>query len=261
MLIKAYNSDKTKLMDYLKENMEECLYLFIDISNYSIESDICEVKYTEENGCIDYILMRYYNSYQLYSHKKNYLPTEICEYVKNNPVLMISGRKDLIEVLEKELCGYKATYGYIYDLNRKVSKSAIDSVKWGTIEDAEEIADLIQMDSDLGGHYSRENLITQLVDRIESGTGRSCIMREDGKIVAHTATYAENDVVSVISGTVVHPDYRSGNYFLKITTALQGMLAMEGKKAYTFAVNEKLINYHNRLHRVCGEYGKLERVE
>lgn len=262
MLIKADNSDKNKILDYLRDNIEECIYLFIDISNYSIESDTCEVRYNEEQGSIDYVIMRYYNSYQVFSKKAGYLPKEVCDYVNDNPVMMISGRKDLIEALAGNTSNYKATYGYVFELNRRVATAKNNTMTmWADINDADEIADLIQTDSDIGAHYTKETLVKQLVDRMESKTGRSCIMRENGKIVAHTATYAENNQVAVISGTVVHPDYRSSNYFLQITTALQGMLAEEGKKSYTFSVSEKMINYHRRLHRTCGEYGKLERID
>lgn len=261
MLIKANNTVKNKILDYLISHVEECLYLYIDIENYSIESDTCQVFYEEENGNLIYVLMRYYDSYQLYSERTGYVSDEIIEQLEKMPGLMISGRKDLIEAVENKINGYVATYGYVFEMNRSFGNMGSNTAVWAEAKDADEIADIIMTYPEFSSHFTKEVLKKQLIERMESGTGRSCIMKENGKIVAHSATYAESKNLAVVSGTVVHEDFRNTDYFLRITTMLQSMLASEGKKAYVFAVNEKLINYHKRIHRTCGEYGKLEKIK
>ena len=258
MIIKATDADKEKLLEYLSNSVDECLYLYIDISNYSLETKHCNVWYVEAEHGLECVLMRYYDSYQLYSHITGYECGELEQIMIDNPCKMISARRDLIEKLSCKLTNYKTSYGVVFDMNRPIKCGDAFDVEWGTESDVEEIAALIQMDEDLGGHYSKETLIEQLIDRIMTKTGRSCILREDGAIIAHTATYAETNNIAIVSGTVVHPDYRNTDSFYKITTSIQSKLQQEGKKVYTFATSKKMIRYHKALHRICGEYGKME---
>lgn len=258
LLVRACDNDKNRILEYLSSGVEDCIYLFIDISNYSIEGDNCKVWLDVDNEDIQFVLMYYYNSYQVYGKKTAYIPERVISFISGNSVNMISGRKDLIEVLEKRLNGYNATYGEVFELNRTIGSSFDDKAEWGTIDDVAEIAKLIQTDDDIGAHYSFDDLVKQLKERILSKTGKSCIIREDGLIIAHTATYAECKELAVISGTVVHPNWRNGQYFMIVTTVLQKKLATEGKRAYTFSTSPKMIRYHRSLHKKCSEYGKLE---
>ena len=104
----------------------------------------------------------------------------------------------------------------------------------------------------------RESCISSAVSvRPWRGTGRSCIIREDGRIVAHTAAYAETERYAVVSGTIVHPHYRDRGYYPVISSYIAAKLAEEGKRVFTFASSPRMIAYHDRMDRRCGSYGKL----
>lgn len=97
----------------------------------------------------------------------------------------------------------------------------------------------------------------QLDERIQSKTGRSYIIRRNGEIIAHTATYAETGKIAVVGGTIVKQEYRNLNYYMLLSNHILQQLIEEGKTAYTFSITEKMIQFHKKIHTQCSEYGKL----
>ena len=125
--------------------------------------------------------------------------------------------------------------------------------------DAKEIAELICSDEELGEPYTVENLTLQLAERIRTQTGRSYIIRENGEIAAHSATYAETEGIAVVSGTIVKAAYRNTNCYMILANYMMQELVKEGKAAYTFSLSEKMKDYLDKVHTRCGEYGRLVR--
>lgn len=256
---KAETEDIEKILYYLRNHLADCLYLYIDIMNYGIATENMQVWIEGEGKEIDLIVMKYHDSFQIYSHKETPDIMVILELLRKYPVAMISGTRAIIEKLEMQCAAYTATYGevFIMDKYRKVPKET--RVLRALVEDAKEIAGLICSDEEIGGHYSVEDLTRQLSERIETGTGRSYIIREQGEIAAHSATYAEAEGIAVVGGTIIRKEYRKSDYYMLLSNYMLQELATEGKMAYTFATSEKMIHYHRMLHNKCGEYGKLEK--
>lgn len=261
MIKKVGNSDKKRILQVLESDISNCLYMYIDIKNYDIESEMIELYEVMDGNDANIIFMRYYDSYQIYARGtiNTEIILEISEFMNDNPKSMISGPRWLIEMLEDYMRNYRVTYGeiFIIDKYRKIEDTG--KVKEAKISDAVDIAKLVCNCSEMGLHYKIDNLTRQLEERISTRTGRSYIIREDGKIVAHTATYAECDGIAVVSGTIVEPKYRDSNYYLLISSYMSEQMDKENKKVYTFSFDNKMIRYHERMHQKCGEYGKMER--
>ena len=116
------------------------------------------------------------------------------------------------------------------------------------------------MDKEFGANYEVHDLARQLTERAETGMGRNYIIRKDGKIIAHIATFAETENIAVTSGLIVHPDYRNYPYGAMMESYLVNRLLEEGIKAFTFVNSTKRIKYLNALGmKMCGEYEKLVR--
>ncbi len=256
---KADVGDRERILQYLQNHLSDCLYLYIDIMNYGIAAENMQVWIEEKREEIELIVMKYHDSFQIYSHKETPNITVILELLRKYPVAMISGTRAIIEKLEMQCEAYTATYGevFIMDKYRKVSKES--EVLRALVKDAKEIAGLICSDEEIGRHYSIDDLTMQLSERIETGTGRSYIIRDRGKIVAHSATYAEAERIAVVGGTIIRKEYRKSDCYMLLSNYMLQELAAEGKTAYTFATSEKMIHYHRMLHNKCGEYGKLEK--
>ena len=261
MLSKADKEDEKLMLEYLWDDIANGLYLYIYILNYGIASGKLQVYLSgrnyEEGPAV---VMKYYNSFQIYKHNGELNETEledVSRLIQQDKVKMISGQKTVIQQLEA-IEGYKATYGVVYlmDRFRRITDDSL--VKRAVEEDAKDIAMLICEDADIGGHYDIEGLEEQLKDRMRSNTGRSYIIRNDGKILAHTATYAETGSLAVVGGTIIAEEYRNSGYYMILSNYITGVLNGEGKSVYTFSISDKMIKFHEKMHTRCGEYGKLE---
>lgn len=253
----AVESDRKRILEYLEHDLKNCIYLYIDIINYGISAKNMKVWLEEDDSRLNMVVMKYYDSYQIYSHKLICRVEEILDLFRKYPASMISGRKDIIQQLAIRLKNYKADYGVIFIMDKYRPVKAIDKVIRAVPEEAEEIARLICSDSEIGGHYTVEALTRQLKERICTRTGRSYIIRENGEIAAHSATYAEADKIAVVGGTIIKQEYRNLNYYMLLSNYMLQQLTAEGKKAYTFSITDKMIQYHEKMHTKCSEYGKL----
>lgn len=256
----AAEQDRDRILVYLKPQIQDCIYLYIDIMNYGVRGTNMKVWLEEEQGEIMMVAMKYYDSFQLYSHGNDWPVEELCSLMEEHPVAMISGRKDIIEKLGTYLTGYKAAYGAVFIMDRYREVKDLVGIETAAESDAEEIAELICSDEEIGGHYTIEGLTEQLKERIRTKTGRSYIIREDGILVAHSATYAEAEGAAVVGGTIIRLEARNTNYYILLSNYMIQQLARENKTAYTFSLSEKMIRYHSMMHTRCGEYGKLEKI-
>lgn len=255
----AGEQDKVRLLDYLRKGLQDCLYLYIDVMNYGMVSENMKVWVEEEQGEIVLVVMKYYDSFQVYSHSGQCRIERVLELLHQYPVAMISARRDIIQRMEGKLKDYKAEYGVVYlmDKYRKIGETK--KVQLAVQADAKEIAELICSDEELGEPYTVENLTLQLAERIRTQTGRSYIIRENGEIAAHSATYAETEGIAVVSGTIVKAAYRNTNCYMILANYMMQELVKEGKAAYTFSLSEKMKDYLDKVHTRCGEYGRLVR--
>lgn len=253
----ATDKDRERILNYLQRDVKDCIYLYIDIMNYGVSSEHMKVWVEEQLDELSLVVMKYYDSFQVYSHNTPCNTAPVAELLKQYPVAMVSGRKDIIERLEKECEAYIATYGAVFVMDRYREMQTQTEVLLAGESDTREIAELICSDEEIGGHYTIENLAEQLAERIRTGTGRSYIIRENGILVAHSATYAEAEGIAVVGGTIIKPECRNSNYYMLLSNYMLQQLGKEGKTTYTFSISDKMIRYHDMLHTKCGEYGKM----
>lgn len=253
----AEEKDRERILQYLRGDLQDCVYLYIDIMNYGIVTENLKVWILEEAEEIRLVVMKYYDSFQIFSREDTFNAEAVTALLEEYPVTMVSGKKSMIEQLEEKCPDYEATYGAVFVMDRYRKIKSGGAVVEATDADTLEIAELICSDKEIGGHYTPEGLAAQLAERINSGTGRSYIIRDKGKIAAHSATYAEAEGIAVVGGTIIAEEYRNSDYYMVLSNYMLQQLAEEEKKAYTFATSVKMIQYHCMLHTKCGEYGKM----
>ena len=260
MMEKKQESEYKSLLLFLAEDIYRCLYIYMDLINGKKENADMEVWVQEAGEQPELVLLRYYESFQIYSRDAGAELDSAVEIMERYRPKMVSGQQYVIKKLEG-MAGnaYQAEYGYIYEINDKMrlQRCGEGPVVLASEADAAAIASLIDMEKGLGGHYSREKLEQQIKNRIRKKTGRSYIIREDGRIVAHTAAYAETEKYAVVSGTVVHPNYRDKGYYPIISSYIVQKLQEEGKRLFTFAVEPRMVEYHNKMDYKRGSYGRL----
>lgn len=262
---RAVQQDQKAILEYLKKAVAECIYMYIDILNYGVASENMTVWLQEQDGQVELVVMKYFDSFQIYSHSKKIDVEQVTALLREHPVTMISARRDIIEQLEEVCDGYSAAYGAVFDVSRLRrtygvmggAKPCALEVTEAVEEDATEIAQLLRSDDTFRVNYKEADLAKQLAERIRTHTGRSVIIRVDGRIVAHDATFAEAEGVAVVSGLVIRPEYRGLGCYEALVSHLGKRLVKEGKTPYAFAISDKTIRYHRAVYTECGEYGKL----
>ena len=251
------NDEKPKVIEYLNQDIDNCVYMYIDAKTYDIESDtVCLWLMETENEIIGAV-MKYYDSFQVYSRDLGIDIKEIKELIDEYKVSMISGPKFIIEKLEDECNEYEAIYGGVFECYPAENPCCDRLVQKAKEEDAREIAELLCGDSEFSKNYSVDVLARQLEDRIRCGLGRSYYIRDGGEIVAHVATFAETDNIAVVSGAIVDRKYRKGEYYIWISDYMSWKLGIEGKRMYAFATQKRVVAYLSEFCRFCGQYGKL----
>lgn len=263
---KAREQDKGLILNYLAREEEQCLYMYADIEKYGLNKPYLTVWYDEDDLGIRMVVMKYYNSFQLYSNRGFSDVAGVIDLINQKKPFGISARKEIISQIQPLLEGeYTAEYGVIFKgkpIDKVKLKIALEDCKeqieLAKPRDAREIAELICMDEEMKGIYTINSLARELTERIKSGMGRSYIIRKNGKIVAHNASYAECTRFVVVSGLMVHPDYRDTEYAYWIDLKSSMEFQKEGKNRYFFAIEKKIIRWHKRINTpLVAEYGKL----
>ena len=96
----AEADEKNRILEYLKKDIANCIYLYIDILNYGVSTDNITV-WTEENTQgIQWVMMKYYDSFQIYSHNALCDLENILQLIQKYRVSMISSPKKIIHGLE-----------------------------------------------------------------------------------------------------------------------------------------------------------------
>ena len=190
---KATEREISEIVKYIKDDVVNCLYMYIDIKVYGTYVDVW---YDKVNENYDLIAMKYHDSFQVYSSCPESADlTGVIELLKNNKPAMINARKGLIDRLET---AFKDTYtrdgGFILQLKRFVSVEDNEfNVEVARLDDVDEIAELISSDPYYSDSYTFEEIRAQLKDRMTTNMGVSFIIRENGVIIAHNSITAQVD--------------------------------------------------------------------
>ena len=257
--------DLPRVLDCLEKDLPRCLYLYADIWVYGLDNPHMKVWFQEDGEGVRKVAMEYHSSFQLWGDRDFGDTGDFLELIRSRAPRGISARREIVEALAPDLPDFTAEYGFVVEhrlppaarLEARLAESGGAVCQAGE-EDALEIAALICADPELGAQYTVEGLAAQLRERMATGMGRSFIIRREGRIAAHTATFAECPKFVVAGGLVVRPDCRDTPYFLWLDQAVSLAAVREGKARYGMVQDPRLLRAFQRAgDRVAAEYGKL----
>ena len=260
---KATQNDYSQIIDYLKKDIGRCLYMYIDISVYGLDSDYIDVWFDTDEKGISFVIMRYHDSFQIYTDRDQWDIDGLLALAKEYDIMAIHAKKSMIDALEGKLGDdYEVHYGVVLKGGkpRNYGIKEEERVEVAKPEDADEIAALMCSDEFWAEVYDEKELAAQLRERMETGMGRSFIIRDNGRIVVHDATFAETEDVAVLSGMMVHKDYRDTLLSAAIESYISRVMAEEGKQVYFMISHMERVHIFEKLgHSVITEYGKWVR--
>lgn len=252
--------DAERVLEYTRPNLAECIYLYIDVSVYGVEDGTIDLWIDEDPEGINFVVMRYQDSLQIYSHKDKWDKDALMDIVKEYNINNINAKNSMLDVLDDYFGEeYEKRTGWILKSKSLASLDIKEAelVELAKPEDAEEIADVMCSSEQWSRVYSKEKLAKQLADRMKTGMGRSLIIRDGNKIIAHDATFAETEDIVMGSGLIVLDEYVDRMYSAALGVAMDRMLEAEGKEKY-FHISDsgRLKGFKRMGNKIVAETGK-----
>ncbi len=260
MIVEYNQLERDRLDKIIQERIFHNVYLYIDTKTYGYENknDIMTWALVKDD-VIKAVLFKYYNSLQYLRveqlEEEDYL--EICNHIREMSYEMISGDEESLSNINRILeNAYKMTSGYVL-LGDEYRGTTSGQTKWADEEMCSEIAQLICSDEGIGGHYTKELLTEQLVDRQKNYNCKNRVLIDDGRIVAHMGTYADYDDVAVLGGLVTDPDYRGKGYGGAVLKDLALAVKSENKTPILYCFEEDTTGWYEsqgwRKHIECAK--------
>ena len=263
-MTEASEKDIDNIILYLKENIQDCIYMYIDIKKYRLNNPAMKVWVDKDcNNQIKFVIMKYHTGISLFSTDEEIPKKDLANLIEQNNPGSITGKRNLIEKLQPFFTSkYYVEYGFIFKFERFHDFGGYDLIEKATVADALDIARLVASDSDIGAYYDIEDLACQFQERMRSQMGRSYIIRDAGKIIGHIATYAELDDIATTSGLKVDPAYEGHMLGAVLESYIVHQMLEEGFKLYTFVMSKKRCRLlKNMGNPIVGEYGKMIKIE
>lgn len=257
---KMVENDLKAVKDYLYENLESCIYLYIDLQKYGLDNPNVTFWISEKDGKPYTVAMKYYDSIQVFCNDHEWDAEEMADLIKKYPVTTICGEESLIQKLSEKTGEYDTDYGIIVRAETYQEFDQFSDITKAEPKDAMQIAKLVCSDDDFGENYDVPVLAQQLADRMREGVGRSFVLWQDGEIAAHVAAFAETEEIAVLSGLIAKPEYRNKLYGMIIHEYIKKILLSEGKAVYAFRIKARMKRYAKATgEKICGHYGKMTR--
>ena len=258
-MIEATNDDKSKILSFLKEDISKCLYIYADLSTMAIDGSRITVWFSEEEGKLKNVVMKYYSSFQLYGRFSEEDYSWIAVAANNYNVGRIHGDKKAINELIRYVdCSYRDFYGEIFRFEKCKVADYEGIVKEATPEDAKEIAELVMLDEMLSHGYSVGELEEQFYDRIRHRTGRSFVIRDNDAIVGHICYMVETDIFCISGFIIVDPSCRNLLYPYLLQYAAYNIAKNEGRDHYFFVDQDRRSKMFQAMgNPISSYYGKL----
>lgn len=247
MYVKAKAQDVEKLLKYLEQNLKNCLYSYIDLKKFGINNPNLTVYFDESDG-IRCSALKYYEGLQLFDAEGKMDADATAELIRNLNSHIVSSTVDVIEKLYPLLKdSYEMEQGYVTEMLKLPACEISEEVRPAEVSEYDEIAELICSDEGVGGHYEPQELKEQLLTRLEEGFGRNYILKRDGEIIHHAATYAELDNLAVISGVITREDWRGKGVGTLAVRKLCYDLLQEGKKPCLFYYTRQAAMFYKKI--------------
>lgn len=262
-MIKLTQERVKDVLAYMEDDLPNCLYLYGDIVRYGINDPNMTVWFSEKDGKINAVVMKYFSGSHVYSKHLDYDLDEVVTKLREINPDRVSSQREIIEQLSQILASeYDAEYGFVFHVTSYREFKSTVVIERAQPEQAPAIADLLLTNEAYSKTYERSKLIKELADRMTNGIGRSYIIREGDRVIAHDGVALETDKYMVEGLALVHDDYRKTLYGSMLESYMINDLGKEGKELYCMIAEGRRANGFERLgNRVVASYGKLFKRE
>ncbi len=255
MIVKCNGADQDKVLSYIGNDYPNCIYLFLDLKKYGMDSGYIDVFCQEEGSTITAILLRYYSCLHVFSRENLFDVNEIVAFIELRRLTMLYCTESTSRLIYEKMhnkAKASITRGWVARI-KAIDKCPKGFAVKAKKEDFPQIASLIFEDEDIGRSYKYDDLVRQLVERNEEGYGRNLVIKDNNIVIAHACTNAELGSIAVVAELLVRKEYRKKGYASEIWRDLCGRLLSEGKEVYSFYYSEESRNLHKHIgfYEIC----------
>lgn len=240
---------KEKALSYIADQYPLCLYLYLDLIKYDLESKTIDLYIQEGNGLIKAVLLQYYSCLHVYSKNNDFDVIELESFIKDKAPSIIyctaETAERIFDSLSPKIKG-TLSLGWVAQI-REIDKTAKGLAQKAEKDDFAQIVRMIYEDEDIGRAYSLDVLARQLEERNKDGYARNLVIKENSIVVAHACTNAEINSIAVVAELLVRKDKRRLGYGSEIWRDICGQLLSEGKEVYSFYYSQQSRNLHQKI--------------
>ena len=254
MIKKCDRNDENSIYSYISLDYPSCLYLYLNLKKYGIDSNTVEVFVQHESERITAVMLKYYSCLHVYSRDNSFDADEIAAFFCSNAYTMLYCTKKTADIIysalpKSVLPKASITYGWVAQINRidKIPKGLAESAKES---DFDQIVRLIYADEDISRSYKFDELARQIEERSKEGYARNLVIKQDDVVIAHACTNAEIGNIAVVAELLVRREFRRKGYASEIWRDICNKLLSEGKEVYSFYYSEE----SRKLHKKIGFY-------
>lgn len=262
MIRKCALDDTTDIFSYIGCDYPLCLYLYLDLKKYGLESDTINVYIQYDGNQTTALLLKYYSCIHVFSKDNSFDPLELTNFLAQQDFSMVyCTAKTAVRIytnfkeeMKSKSVVTKGWVAQILNIDEAPRKLAVLAQPG----DFKQIVKMIYSDEDIGKNYKYEELVLQLEKRNREGFARNFVIKQNELVIAHACTNAELDNISVVAELIVREEYRRKGLATEIWRDICGTLLSEHKEVYSFYYSEESRNLHKKIgfHEIC-EWAKI----
>lgn len=262
MLKRIYDLNE-KVISYLQSEKAFNTYIISDLEILGLESGVIELYNGVKGDRIDYILMRYGQSFVLYSENaKNVNIKEVATFLKSFEFdFRITGKREIIEILAKHIPKAELDHNYFATVTEK-------SLQLYTQEDGNtnlirncSVMQVIDGYTSIEEYREKYKNTEKTIERINTNNlnGRYYGLENEGKLVAMVCSAAESCELAMISEVGTVAEYRNRGFSKILVSNLCKDLFGQGKKELSIFYSNPIAKsvYEAIGFKEIGEYSML----
>jgi len=247
MIESAVQDDMERVLRYIGCSYEECLYLYLNLRKYGMDSSDVSVWLDKGNDQILGVYLKYFDCLHFFTKDSKYQIQDILSQIELRHPKVIFMQKQIGEKISERLAPlYELHYMDVMSAGR-VRSVDTDGVKRTDRSDISSVVDFLMSDAAYTRVYDRKTVYDQFLQRYNDGYSRFHYISKNGKIVSCAGTNAELNDVAVIGGLLTSPPCRGQGLCSKVTSSIWSEVLSEGKRAFSLVDDPVSKHLHNRL--------------
>ncbi|MGG2092426.1 GNAT family N-acetyltransferase [Bacillus sp. S13(2024)] len=249
MIRKLTKQEHQQVLSFLKKEAAFNLFLIGDIEAFGYDQDFQELwgQFTIENK-LQAVLLRFHDSFIAYA-ETSFQPEAFIDQFTNHDYIKLSGKSEVVEQFEnldnlnlgKKLHSYFCECTTDKQLVTDINK---EDIKIATVADVDRIMHLRKQ---IAEFKMANNAGKLLLQAIETNTGRTYYIEENGEIIACASTSAENSLSAMVVGVCTHSNHRGKGYASQIISKMIQDFIAEGRTLCLFYSNPAAGRIYKRL--------------